>query len=84
MAVGKPVLASRINGHEEVVSDPEHGRLVDAVDVDDIAAAVEYFMRLPQEELEAQGAAAREYAHNNLHREKMMAKYLQLFQDTLA
>jgi glycosyltransferase involved in cell wall biosynthesis len=84
MAVGKPVLASRINGHEEVVSDPEHGRLVDAVDVDDIAAAIEYFMRLPQEELEAQGQAAREYAHANLHRSKMMAKYLNLFQETLA
>ncbi len=84
MAVGKPVLASRINGHEEVVSDPEHGRLVDASDVDDIAAAIEYFMRLSDQELETQGQTAREHAHNDLHREKMMARYLQLFREILA
>ena len=84
MAVGKPVLASRINGHVEVVSDPEHGRLVDAGDVDDIAAAIKYFMRLPAEELEAQGQAAREHAHARLHRSEMMEKYRQLFQGTLA
>ena len=79
MAVGKPVLASRIHGHEEVVRDPQHGRLVDAADADDIAAAIEYFMRLSPEELEAQGQAASEHVRAQFNRELMMARYRELF-----
>lgn len=79
MAVGKPVLASRINGHEEVVRDPQHGRLVDAADADDIAAAIEYFMRLTPEELEAQGLAASDHVRAQFNRELMMARYRELF-----
>jgi glycosyltransferase involved in cell wall biosynthesis len=83
MAVGRPVLASRIHGHEEVVRDPEHGRMVDAADADDIAAAIEYFMRLEPQELEAQGQAASEHVRADFNRDLMMTRYRALFDELL-
>lgn len=83
MAVGKPVLASRIHGHEEVVLDPAHGRLVDAADADDIAAAIEYFMRLTTAELAAQGEAASDHVRTHFNCELMKQKYRQLFDELL-
>lgn len=79
MAVGKPVLASRINGHKEVVTDLEHGVLVDPWDVNDIAAGLKYLMGLDEKALQSLGEAAREQVLKNFNRDVMMAKYLRLF-----
>lgn len=79
MAVGKPVLASRINGHKEVVTDLHHGALVDPWDVEDMSAGLKYLMNMDAKALQSLGEAAREQALKNFNREVMMAKYLSLF-----
>jgi glycosyltransferase involved in cell wall biosynthesis len=79
MAVGKPVLASKINGHKEVVTDLEHGVLVDPWDVVDIAAGLKYLISMDEKALKSLGEAAQEQALTNFNRDVMMAKYLRLF-----
>jgi glycosyltransferase involved in cell wall biosynthesis len=79
MAAGMPVLASRINGHEEVVTDLEHGRLVDPTNVGDIAAGLRELMNLDDDTLHSLGAAAKARVLKNYNRDVMMAKYRKLF-----
>jgi glycosyltransferase involved in cell wall biosynthesis len=81
MAVGKPVLASRINGQEEVVVDGVHGRLVDPTSVEDIAEGLRYFTALDRETLEAQGDAAQLHVQRHFNRDRMKAKYRELFEE---
>jgi glycosyltransferase involved in cell wall biosynthesis len=80
MAVAKPVLASRIHGHSEVVTDFEHGRLVDPFSVSDMTAALTYFMTMDKPALEKMGNAASEHVIEHFNRDVMMTKYRQLFQ----
>jgi glycosyltransferase involved in cell wall biosynthesis len=58
MAVGTPVVATRVGGLPEVVEDGVTGRLVAAGDLDGLAAAVLDVLKRKRE----MGAAAREHA----------------------
>ncbi len=84
MSVGRPVLASRIHGQEEVVIDGEHGRLVDPLDVSDIAAGLAAFMELDAESLRAQGEAASRHVRTYFNRDGMKEKYRLLFEELAA
>jgi glycosyltransferase involved in cell wall biosynthesis len=81
MAAGKPVLASRINGHEEVVVDGPHGRLFDPYSVDEMADGLRYFMGLDAASLRAQGDAAQAHVETHFNRDVMKARYRQLFEE---
>ncbi|MEH6583833.1 MAG: glycosyltransferase family 4 protein [Halioglobus sp.] len=80
MALAKPVLASHIHGHSEVVTDYQHGRLVDPLSVSDMTAALTYFITLEEAALKRMGVAASDHVLEHFNREVMMEKYLQLFQ----
>ena len=58
MAVGTPVVATRVNGLPEVVRDGVTGRLVEPGDIDALSAAVLDVL----EHRRAMGAAARDHA----------------------
>ena len=73
------MIASCINGHKGVVTDLEHGRMVDPEDVGDITEAVGYFMRLNETEIVDLGSAARTQVLENYDRSVKMANYLRLF-----
>jgi glycosyltransferase involved in cell wall biosynthesis len=81
MSVGKPVLASRINGQEEVVTDQVHGRLVDPYSIDDMAGGLSYFMGLDGEALRTMGEAAEAHVRADFNRDVMKAKYRLLFEE---
>ena len=59
MALRRPVLATYVGGVPELVLPGETGWLVPAGSVDDLAAAMEYFLNRPVEELTRMGEAAR-------------------------
>ena len=79
MALGKPVLASRISGQKEVVADLQHGRLVDPLSIEDMTEGFRYFMEQEECELNTLGSAAQAHVLENFNREGMMQRYRQLF-----
>jgi glycosyltransferase involved in cell wall biosynthesis len=49
MACGVPVVASKLQAIERILKDAECGLLVDPTDVNDVAAAIHYLLKHPQE-----------------------------------
>ena len=79
MASGCPVLASSINGIEEVVQAPEQGCLVNPEDLAAIKAALVDFMEKDDSELRAMGRAAKFYVTEKHDNTVMKKKYAELF-----
>lgn len=77
-ATGLPVLASKVCDHPRLVEPPRRGFLFEPHDPRSIAEALVRFAALPQEDRQAMGRAAREYAARELSLEKMCAAYAAL------
>lgn len=63
-AMEKPIITTDVTGCREVVTDGVNGFLVKVKDHKDLAAAMEKFLKLSQEEREKMGAAGREKMEN--------------------
>ena len=59
MAVGLPVIASRVSGSEDIVRDGENGWLYDPLDANRLAELLREAATMPRERLEAMGVRAR-------------------------
>lgn len=82
MAVGLPVIATRVEGVEEVITDNVHGLLVVPEDSDNLAHAIIRILKNP--ELRNQiGAAAKTHVLQNNTTEGMCRKYYDLILDLL-
>jgi len=83
MASGLPVLASRIAGNEELVTDDQTGTLVPPEDVAALRTALEKI--LPDVEgRRRMGAAARKRVEENYSWQRVAKEYLQLIHKVLA
>lgn len=77
-ACGLPCVASRIGGVVDVLEDGRSGMLVEAGDVNGLAAALGALFDLPDRR-EALGAAARETALQRFDERENLARYRELF-----
>ncbi|MBS0207215.1 MAG: glycosyltransferase [Planctomycetes bacterium] len=83
MAVGLPVIATRVGGNAEIVRMPETGCLVDPGDAAGLAAAMVSMCRRP-ESWRNLGQAGRERVEEHFEVRRMVSDYEQLYQDLLA
>lgn len=60
MAAARPVLATAVGGHLDLIEHGKSGALLPLADLDRLPQAVEELLDLPREELDAFGRAARE------------------------
>ena len=80
MAAGVPVVATRSGGPEEIVADGVTGLLADVGDAEQIAAAV---LRLHRDRSFATmiSAAARQHVSENFTVDRMVDRYVRLYED---
>jgi colanic acid/amylovoran biosynthesis glycosyltransferase len=83
MASGRPPITTYIAGIPELVRDGENGLLIPAGDVDALADAIERFLALSDQEVEAMGARARAAARSRHHVRDEVAKLATLFDAAL-
>lgn len=83
MALGKPVIASRVGGLPEVVEDGVTGILVDPDDPAALASAITVLLSDP-DRARAMGEAGRVRVQENFTLERMTAGYLALYASLLA
>ncbi len=83
MAVGLPVIATRVGGNSEIVDDPRTGRLVAAADPASLAVAIVAMCQQP-ETWQALGQAGRARVEEYFEVRRMVADYEQLYRDLLA
>jgi glycosyltransferase involved in cell wall biosynthesis len=82
MAIGKPVVATRGGGTEEIVVDDHTGFLVDSKDIDALCAKIQYL--LDHEKAAARmGDAGRNIIHKAFTIERMISQYLHVYQTLL-
>ncbi|MCY3781297.1 MAG: glycosyltransferase family 4 protein [Chloroflexi bacterium] len=77
MLVGAPVIGSRVGGIPDLIRHGENGLLVEAGDVDDLAAALKQIYRA---DVKAMGEKAREFAKDYFSPEKYVDGYRQLLE----
>lgn len=82
MAAGLPVVATRVGGVPEIVTDGATGTLVEPRNPEGIAVAVERYLRYP-EEARAHGAAGRARVLAEFSLESMLAGYRRVFDDLI-
>jgi glycosyltransferase involved in cell wall biosynthesis len=82
MAAGKPVVATRSGGPEEIVDHPRTGLLVPAQDAGALAAGIYELLRDPAR-AKAMGRAAREKAALDFSAEAMIRRYEALYERVL-
>jgi glycosyltransferase involved in cell wall biosynthesis len=80
MAMGKPVLASRGGGTDEVVKDNYNGYLIDSGNEDQLMGKIESLFN-NRTLLESLGNQAREYARTNFELEEKTAEYIELYRN---
>ena len=80
MAMGKPVLASRGGGTDEVVKDNYNGYLIDSGNEDQLMGKMESLFN-DRTLLESLGNQAREYARANFELEEKTAEYIELYRN---
>lgn len=80
MAMGKPVLASRGGGTDEVVKDNYNGYLIDAGNEDQLMRKIESLFN-NRTLLESLGNQARAYARANFELEEKTAEYIELYRN---
>jgi len=78
MASGLPVIATRVGGNPELVSDGRTGRLVPPADRTALARAIHDYATRP-ERARAHGDAARHKVRNTFSIEEMAASYLRVY-----
>jgi glycosyltransferase involved in cell wall biosynthesis len=83
MAAGLPVIASSVGGLPELVADGETGMLVEAGDVDDLAAALRLLLAEPSLRRRL-GAAGRARAEERFGLERFRRAHLELYSAELA
>jgi glycosyltransferase involved in cell wall biosynthesis len=83
MAVGKPVIATNVDGVQELVADGETGWLVEAGNSQAVAARILYAMENTDESV-CMGAAAARRMHNDFSVDRMVTAYDGLYRDLLA
>ncbi len=80
MAMGKPVLASRGGGTDEVVKDNYNGFLIDSGNEEQLTGKIEFlFNHRPL--LASMGEQARKYAMKNFELAEKTAEYIQLYRN---
>lgn len=83
MASGKPVVATRVGGVTDLVSDGRTGFVVELGDIDSLAERIESLLQ--DERLRRRiGAAAREAASARFRIGTVAAKYVEIYQNMLA
>jgi glycogen(starch) synthase len=76
--MGRPVVATRVDGVEEIVHHQETGLLVEPDNLDDLATALIYLLERP-DEARRMGAAARRWVEREFAWESCVAAYDQLY-----
>lgn len=82
MMAGLPVIATRVEGVDEVVQPDEHGLLVPLESPAELAQAILQLLRSPADRLRM-GAAARERVLSSYTTDRMCAAYLQVIEKSL-
>ena len=82
MMAGLPVIATRVEGVDEVVQPGEHGLLVALESPRELAQAILQLLRSPQDR-QRMGAAARERVMNSYTTDRMCESYLQVIEHGL-
>ncbi|HNB35752.1 MAG TPA: glycosyltransferase [Anaerolineales bacterium] len=82
MMAGLPVIATRVEGVDEVVRPGEHGLLVPLESPRELAQAILQLSRSPQDR-QRMGAAARERVLSSYTTDRMCAAYLQVIEKSL-
>jgi glycosyltransferase involved in cell wall biosynthesis len=82
MAAGKPVVATRCGGPQEVLSDTGTGYLVPVADAQELAARISQLLAQP-EHAAALGANARKKVQAEFSVEQMIARYERLYERVL-
>jgi glycogen synthase len=82
-ALGIPLIASRVGGMADWLSDDRTALLFEAGDASGCGWAIERAVAWPQERLRALGAAARELAARELDQGAEAERYAQLLRETL-
>jgi len=83
MASGVPVVATRVGGNVELVDEGVTGRLVPAADPDALARAIlDYY--LDREVARRHAHAARRIAKNKFGLDRMVARYVEVYEQLLA
>jgi glycosyltransferase involved in cell wall biosynthesis len=78
-ACGKPVIGARIGGIPEIVLQGETGSLYESGNVADLAEQLCGFRDMPNDEVEAMGARAREYVSQTFTAERYLNEMLALY-----
>lgn len=82
MMAGLPVIATRVEGVDEVVQPGEHGLLVPLESPAELAQAILQLLRSPQDR-QRMGAAARERVLSSYTTDRMCEAYLQVIEQGL-
>jgi glycosyltransferase involved in cell wall biosynthesis len=83
MAVGLPVVATRVGGNPELVEDGTTGRLVPSSDPAALALALAGYLSSPESAL-AHGVAGRRRAESQFSLDAMVAAYDAVYEQSLA
>jgi len=78
MACGKPILASNVCDHSQLVREGENGFLFAPHDPKSIAEAIKKFINLPLEDRIAMGRASRTLAEKLFDKDVFLAEYMKL------
>ncbi len=82
MALGRPVLATNVDGVPELVSDGENGLLVPAGNSKKMAGAIFDYLEHPQK-AQAFGARAKEYVFSHFTHEMMLSQFESFYRQML-
>lgn len=78
-ASGKPVLAARIGGIPEMISDGQTGYLFESGNIDELMERLTYIEGLPDSKITDMGRQARTHVSSNFTPERYMQNMLQLY-----
>jgi len=80
MAMARPVVATRIGGHPEVVVDGQTGRLCPAGDPAAMAEVISSMIEAPPQQLAAMGRKGRERAEELFDQERMVERIEEVYE----
>ena len=79
----RPLITTDNPGCKETVDDGNSGFIYHGGNVDEMTAAVEKFLAMPNEERKAMGLAGRSHVENNFSREIVVKAYLEKIEKIL-
>jgi len=77
MALGKPVIGSKVGGVPEIIKDGSNGFLIEPKDVEGLAGKIEYLINNP-EIARHMGEAGQKFVRENFSNEKYVKKYINM------